>query len=1010
MDLHYHYENETPIFRQRNRTVIDERYDKTKIFLNELLPIILIHYLFRFLSMENGSSTSKRPYIRLNSFLHNITRNAGQEVRFKCEAAGNPLPLHFNWLKNHAPIEKNRKTRVKNREYWSRLVISDLDVLDSGYYQCVVSNSVGSVNTTGVLRVNNIPDGKIKALEKQRGKLPRISTFDHDDYLDVDIDRASSSMSNDLGRLPTDEDMDLWGVPDSAGGVGYEPMAMSDRWLDSIHLRVGECIVYKGEACKDYLAGRQVMIITENREEMYDVDRNLRAAMMFINNSPDISPICKRYSHAVACYHMYKICDQSTSRANSGAPTSNIISICRKDCDALQADVCPNELALAAKHDLVGDDPKALLPKCQSLNPNAESCIPIITPVNPSSFVGDESPSSSSESLPHWCYIDSGKTYEGSVSQTKSGKRCLSWTQSTSREFNVERYPQLRNSRNYCRNPGGRKTGPWCYASPHGQEEYCDIIQCPKNMYPNLRDGEVMGGSNDNVSVMGDITDMWSGLSSHFQLALLGAVGFLVLSLVLACCFCCCRKKKKSVPSTSSVKKNGTVTSCNGSSITNSVVTNSAYYRKMNGTSTSAIQNTCNFELSSLLPAHNNNGSYIPPASVPGYAQYSPRPSTEPPVEPYQIPEIQSSQLQIGELLGEGQFGVVHTGNYHGHLISGDPFQVAIKALKPSSSNIERQNFEEEIRTVAAFDHPNVIRLLGVCYFDSQQLSAIFEYMVHGDLHEFLRLRAPKNCFDGTLDEDRIVADCDDFLRISIQIAYGMEYLASISYVHRDLAARNCLICDQRMVKIGDFAHMRNCYEKDYYKMLHRTWMPIRWMSKEAIQHGRYSEASDVWSFGITLWEIFSYGKQPYDGYANPEVIELINMRNLLECPQSCPTNIYSLMVECWHDHPERRPAFSEIHARLQTWSYASCAQSVLANQQNRAGSVQSGSSGANRVSRQSSSSQSASITRGITNMAHTALIGRSPKSKGQPDASPLMRRGGPNYSSDDDDNADDSD
>ncbi|VDM47835.1 unnamed protein product [Toxocara canis] len=105
--------------------------------------------------MEDGTSTSKRPYIRLNSFLSNVTKNAGQEVRFKCEAAGTPLPLQFTWLKNHAPVEKNRKTRVKNREYWSRLIITDLDVLDSGYYQCVVSNSVASVNTTAVLRVSS---------------------------------------------------------------------------------------------------------------------------------------------------------------------------------------------------------------------------------------------------------------------------------------------------------------------------------------------------------------------------------------------------------------------------------------------------------------------------------------------------------------------------------------------------------------------------------------------------------------------------------------------------------------------------------------------------------------------------------------------------------------------------------------------------------------------------------------------------------------------------------------
>ncbi|VDM96243.1 unnamed protein product [Thelazia callipaeda] len=104
--------------------------------------------------MDDGTLPSKRPYIRLTSFLNNVTKNAGDEVRFKCEAAGSPLPLQFSWLKNHAPVEKNRKTKIKNREYWSRLIITELEVLDSGYYQCVVSNSLTSVNTTAVLRVS----------------------------------------------------------------------------------------------------------------------------------------------------------------------------------------------------------------------------------------------------------------------------------------------------------------------------------------------------------------------------------------------------------------------------------------------------------------------------------------------------------------------------------------------------------------------------------------------------------------------------------------------------------------------------------------------------------------------------------------------------------------------------------------------------------------------------------------------------------------------------------------
>ncbi|VDO82499.1 unnamed protein product [Onchocerca flexuosa] len=120
-----------------------------------------------------------------------------------------------------------------------------------------------------------------------------------------------------------------------------------------------------------------------------------------------------------------------------------------------------------------------------------------------------------------------------------------------------------------------------------------------------------------------------------------------------------------------------------------------------------------------------------------------------------------------------------------------------------------------------------------------------------------------------------------------------MKYLSSMNFVHRDLAARNCLVADQRVIKIADFGLVRSCYEKDYYKVMHRTWLPVRWMSQEAIQYGRFSEATDVWSFGVTLWEIYSYGRQPYESYSHQDVIELISVRSLLECPQNCPTNIY---------------------------------------------------------------------------------------------------------------------
>lgn len=145
-----------------------------------------------------------------------------------------------------------------------------------------------------------------------------------------------------------------------------------------------------------------------------------------------------------------------------------------------------------------------------------------------------------------------------------------------------------------------------------------------------------------------------------------------------------------------------------------------------------------------------------------------------------------------------------------------------------------------------------------------------------------------------------------------------MDYLSSHHYVHRDLATRNCLVSDHLTVKIADFGLSRDIYSQDYYRVQSRSLLPIRWMSPEAILFGRFSSESDVWSFGVVLYEIFTYGIQPYYGKNNQEVIdEVVHKRNLLDRPENCPTNIYNLMLECWSEQPCKRPNFNEIHSRL---------------------------------------------------------------------------------------------
>ncbi|NXU76977.1 ROR1 kinase, partial [Oreotrochilus melanogaster] len=283
--------------------------------------------------------------------------------------------------------------------------------------------------------------------------------------------------------------------------------------------------------------------------------------------------------------------------------------------------------------------------------------------------------------------------------------------------------------------------------------------------------------------------------------------------------------------------------------------------------------------------------------------------------------ELPLSAVRFMEELGECVFGKIYKG--HLYLPGMDHAQlVAIKTLKDFNNPQQWAEFQQEASLMAELHHPNIVCLLGVVT-QEQPVCMLFEYMNQGDLHEFLIMRSPHSDVGCSSDEDGTVKsslDHGDFLHIAVQIAAGMEYLASHFFVHKDLAARNILIGEQLHVKISDLGLSREIYSADYYRVQNKSLLPIRWMPPEAIMYGKFSSDSDIWSFGVVLWEIFSFGLQPYYGFSNQEVIEMIRKRQLLPCSEDCPPRMYSLMTECWHDLPSRRPRFKEIHARLRSW------------------------------------------------------------------------------------------
>ena len=299
-------------------------------------------------------------------------------------------------------------------------------------------------------------------------------------------------------------------------------------------------------------------------------------------------------------------------------------------------------------------------------------------------------------------------------------------------------------------------------------------------------------------------------------------------------------------------------------------------------------------------------------------------PQLPPPNNPRPKPrEFPITSVRFNQEMGEGCFGKVYRGDLGG-IIGGCSTQVLIKTLRPGANTQTKQDFQREGELWTELRHPNVVTLLGMVSKDDPQC-LIFEYLSYGDLHEFLLQHSPKADASASLiglsdDGNDRAMDPADMSFIAIQLAAGMEYLASHNYLHRDLAARNCLIGENLNVKISDFGLCRDIYSSDYHKVQSKSLLPVRWMPPESILYGKFSTEADVWAFGVTLWEIYSYGLQPYYGYSNQEVIEMIRSRQLLPCPEDCPSRMYAFMVECWHEVPSRRPQFAEIHARLRHW------------------------------------------------------------------------------------------
>ncbi|XP_077955167.1 ephrin type-A receptor 4-A-like [Gasterosteus aculeatus] len=269
--------------------------------------------------------------------------------------------------------------------------------------------------------------------------------------------------------------------------------------------------------------------------------------------------------------------------------------------------------------------------------------------------------------------------------------------------------------------------------------------------------------------------------------------------------------------------------------------------------------------------------------------------------------EIDVSSIHIERVIGMGEFGEVCSGRLR---VQGKrEIYVAIKSLKAGYSDKQRRDFLSEASIMGQFDHPNIIRLEGVVT-RCKPLMIITEYMENGSLDAFLRKH------DGQFTVIQLVG----MLR---GIASGMKYLSDMSYVHRDLAARNILVNSNLVCKVSDFGLSRVLEDDPEAAYTAReatgTYLspggkiPIRWTAPEAIAYRKFTTASDVWSYGIVMWEVVSYGERPYWDMNNQDVIKAIEEGYRLPAPMDCPVVLHQLMLDCWERERAERPTFSQI-------------------------------------------------------------------------------------------------
>uniref|UniRef100_A0A3Q3J6G5 receptor protein-tyrosine kinase n=1 Tax=Monopterus albus TaxID=43700 RepID=A0A3Q3J6G5_MONAL len=807
----------------------------------------------------------------------NVTLLIESKAVLPCVTLGNPKP-DVTWLKDDELIKVNDRVTILD---YGALKIHNIKKEDAGQYRCVARNSFGlafskpvTIEVQAPARILQVPKEKKVAYGSQislecnatGNPIPTITWLENGNTVSASIEEtlvgeiilsvvkvtvnkpalytclASNRHSGGANTVKATAKVTVTG-----SGILYKSIT-------------GYCSAYRGDVCRAILPDDSLVFFNSSLSDPEDMQEYL--VQSWWPELEGLNVLCSPAVRSLLCHSSFPNCNPS---GFGPAPKP----VCREHCLTVKDLYCHKDwLVLEGSSSgqpglfssVTGShSSRSLLPNCQAL-PSLHTDPDVCTHVP---FVAA-------------CYNDRGRFYQGSLNVTRSGIPCQLWSQQVPHQhrMSVDFIPELRNSENHCRNPGGISEKPWCYTSnPNIRWEYCSVSPCGETVMKSEEPGPRQTPHHPPMTTV--LSPAYSMTVIIIALTTLIAAVFLTI-IILAC-----RRWRKQRRTRKRVMETPRLSALPSELLLDRLHPNPMYQR---------VPLLLNSKLLALEYPRNN--------------------------------------IQYVRDIGEGAFGRVFQARAPG-LLSNESFtMVAVKMLKEEASADMQNDFQREAALMAEFDHPNIVRLLGVCAV-GKPMCLMFEYMAHGDLNEFLRRRSPtqsvrtlsRASLSGRSFSSELEAcplSCAEQMSVSKQIAAGMAYLSERKFVHRDLATRNCLVGDQMVVKIADFGLSRNIYSADYYKANENDAIPIRWMPPESIFYNRYTTESDVWAYGVVLWEIFSHGMQPYYGMGHEEVIYYVRDGHILSCPENCPLELYNLMRLCWSTLPSDRPSFSSIDRILE--------------------------------------------------------------------------------------------